>query len=110
MVNFNVSFSSPLYKEVDAGFTKNLDINQTVRGFWNEMTQLMKDYSELSLNPDSDKTFQVGDVQVSGDNVSSPAVSMLIENRLAQIEQAQSGLLNIYDKMRKLEDQLNAKV
>lgn len=109
MVNFNTAFTSPLYSEVDSGFTKNLDINKTVKSFWDEMTQLMNDFAYYSLNPNADESFYVGDKQVAGDMAASPAVSLLIENRLAQIEQAQAGLLNILDMEKKLEDQLNAK-
>ena len=108
MANFNVGFTSPLYHDVETNFSKNLDMQKTVKGFFDEMSRLMKDYTELSLNPDSNRTFRVGDTDVAGDNVTNPAVSLLLEARLAQIEQAQSGLLTIYDKMRKLEDQINS--
>jgi hypothetical protein len=85
-----------------------IDIKATIESFWKEMAKLLHDYAELSFNPDPDKTLQIGNMFVRGDQVNSPAASLVLEDRLNQIENAQTALMDIWDRMRKLEDRLNS--
>jgi len=85
-----------------------IDIKTTIRSFWDEMAKLLHDYAELSFNPDPERTLQIGNMYVRGDQVNSPATSLLLEDRLAKIEQAQTALMDIWDRMRKLEDRFNS--
>lgn len=85
-----------------------IDIKDTIRGFWDEMAKLLHDYAELSFNPDPLKTLQIGTMYVRGDQVNSPAASLILEDRLAQIEQAQSTLLDIFSRQIKLAERADS--
>jgi hypothetical protein len=105
-MSLNLSFS-PL---ISGSFQieTEVDVKNTIKKFWDEMALLMKDYADLSLHPDSGKTLQIGFMQVRGDEVNTPVVSMMLEDRLSKIEQAQTALLDIWSKMTKLEERLNS--
>lgn len=106
-LNLNI-VSAVRTTDIDVINTGNLDIQRTIKSFWDEMTTLMKNYAELSFNPDPSKSLQIGNMMVSGDKVTDAATSLLIQDRLDQIQQAQTALLDIWDRMRKLEDRINS--
>lgn len=81
-------------------------ITKTIRSFWDEMSSILSNYSALTLNPDASKTLQIGDISIPGDQITSPATSMLLEDRLSKIQQAQNALIDIFDFMRKSEQKL----
>lgn len=102
----NVNFTS--ISPSNVGLSSNVDVSKSIKSFWDEMAVMLKDYAELTMNPNPDRTFQVGNLQVPGDQVTSPAVAMIMQDRLAKIELAQSALLDIYNKLFTLEKTLNS--
>ncbi|OGC09550.1 hypothetical protein A3J90_05115 [candidate division WOR-1 bacterium RIFOXYC2_FULL_37_10] len=106
MAFFNVKFFSPLGGEIN--HSPDVDVIKTVKSFYTEMADLIKNYAELSVNPDPTKTLKIGNNYVNGANVNSSSTSLLLEDRMAKIDQAQSAILDIWNNVRKLEDRLSS--
>ncbi|OGB90896.1 hypothetical protein A2625_07645 [candidate division WOR-1 bacterium RIFCSPHIGHO2_01_FULL_53_15] len=86
------------------------DLKKTMRGFTDELARLMRNYRDLSFDPDPDKTMMIGSTLIRGDQIASPATTLLLDDRLAKIEQAQSALVDILTKLFKLDEKLTSAV
>ncbi|OGC06484.1 hypothetical protein A2526_03025 [candidate division WOR-1 bacterium RIFOXYD2_FULL_36_8] len=101
---FSVKFVSPSSEEIK--HSSDFDVISTSEAFFNEMSYLLKSYADLSLHPDSTKTMNIGNVKVTAAEIDSPAVSLLLQDRLSVLEQANNAILDIWNSVRKLEDKL----
>src|SRR3989338_9295755 len=52
------------------------DLKKTMRGFTDELARLMRNYRDLSFDPDPDKTMMIGSTLIRGDQIASPATTL----------------------------------
>ena len=79
-----------------------VDVKSTLKGFMDEMSKLIADFGELSLNPDPDKFLKIGNTLVSGDKIGSTMTQYLIDDRNNKIEQAATTITDTLAKLFKL--------
>lgn len=77
------------------------DIKETVRSFYEELTTLIKDYA------DPEATLVVDGIPLVGAEKYTSYGAMLIDDKVAKLENSQTTLFNVFDMIFRLERTLS---
>ena len=97
----NNYFNEMLYEK---NFTNRSGVKESLRSFQDEMHRMIREYT------DPESSITIGSMIVPPEAKDTAATTLLLDDRIAKIDQASSMLMRIYMTMVDLEKNFSAKV